>query len=130
MIRHKTHRGREFNMGAFVEKHNETRAIGNVSMNARGDIIDKDGNVKVTSGQISKGLSNINNKQSKTVSLKEDGDATPVKNTAVKPDKTPQVAPTISVTVIAKREVETPEGPGVEVEYSDGSIEIILKNSK
>lgn len=130
MIRHKTHRGREFNMGAFVEKHNETRAIGNVSMNARGDIIDKDGNVKVTSGQISKGLSNINNKQSKTVSLKEDGDATPVKNTAVKPDKTPQVAPTISVTVIAEREVETPEGPGVEVEYSDGSIEIILKNSK
>lgn len=126
MIRHKTHRGREFNMGAFVEKHNETRAIGNVSMNARGDIIDKDGNVRVTSGQISKGLSNINDKRSKTVSLKEDGETAPVKNTAVKPDQGPQVAPTISATIVSEREVETPDGPGIEVEYSDGSIEIRL----
>lgn len=127
MIRHKTHRGREFNMGAFVEKHNETRAIGNVSMNARGDIVDKDGKVRVTSGQISKGLSNINDKHSKTVSLKEDGETAPVKNTAIKPDLGPQVAPPISVTVVSEREVDTPDGPGVEVEYSDGSIEIIQK---
>lgn len=127
MIRHKTHRGREFNMTAFVEKNGDARAVGNVSMNARGDIVDKDGNVRVTAGQISKGLSNINDKRSKTVSLKEDGAIAPVQNTQIQPDSQPQVAPTISATVVSEREVDTPDGPAIEVEYSDGSIELIKR---
>ena len=49
--RHKTHKGREFNMAAFVDRNAETRAIGNVPMNARGDIVDSKGNAKVTSGK-------------------------------------------------------------------------------
>lgn len=127
MIRHKTFRGQEFNMTAFVEKNGDTRALSNLSMNARGDIIDKAGNVKVKSGQISKGLSKINDKRSKTVSLKDDEETTPVKQSQIEPDSTPQVAPKISATIVSEREVDTPEGPGIEVEYSDGSIEIIKK---
>lgn len=127
MIRHKTFRGEEFNMTAFVEKNGDSRAIGNVSMNARGDIIDKDGKVKVKSGQISKGLSKIDDKRSKTVSLKEDGEATPIKQTQITPDSTLQVAPSISATVVSEREVETADGPSIEIEYSDGSMEIIKK---
>jgi hypothetical protein len=127
MIRHKTFRGQEFNMTAFAEKNGDTRALSNVSMNARGDIIDKAGNVKVKSGQISKGLSKINDKRSKTVSLKDDEETAPVKQSQIEPDSTPQVAPKISATIVSEREVDTPEGPGIEVEYSDGSIEIIKK---
>jgi len=127
MIRHKTHRGEEFNMTAFAEKHGDTRALSNVSMNARGDIIDKKGKVKVTAGQISKGLSNVNDKRSKTVSLKEDSDTAPVQNTQVQADLVPEVAPTISATVVSEREIDTADGPAIEVEYSDGSFEIIKK---
>lgn len=127
MIRHKTHRGEEFNMTAFVEKNGDTRALSNVSMNARGDIIDKNGKVKVKSGQISKGLSNVNDQRSKTVSLKEDSDTAPVQNTQVQADRVPQVAPTISATVVSEREIQTDNGPAIEVEYSDGSLEIIKK---
>ena len=78
--RHKTHKGREFNMAAFVDRNAETRAIGNVPMNARGDIVDSKGNVKVTAGQIAKGLSHVNDKKSKTVSIKEDSASKPKKS--------------------------------------------------
>ncbi len=114
-------------MTAFAEKHGDTRALSNVSMNARGDIIDKKGNVKATAGQISKSLSNVNDKRSKTVSIKEDNEAAPVQHTQVQADQAPQVSPTISATVVAQREIETAEGPAVEVEYSDGSFEIVKK---
>lgn len=37
---HKTALGRSFDMSAFAAKHEKTRAVGNMSVNARGDIID------------------------------------------------------------------------------------------
>jgi hypothetical protein len=117
--RYKTHRGREFNMSAFVEKNGDTKAVGNVPMNARGDIIDAKGNVKIPTQTISRVTANIKNNESKQVSLKADDNLSPVQNTAVTEDFKP--------TVVASREITTIDGVATEVEYSDGSIQVIPK---
>ena len=120
--RYKTHRGREFNMSAFAEKNGDTRAVGNSSMNARGDIVDARGNVKIPTQTISRALADVKNKESKTVSLKADETITPVKNTAVVADPVEEVGPQI----VSQREIETEDGPALEIEYDDGSMEVKL----
>ena len=139
--RHKTYKGKEFNMSAFSEKNADARAVGNVSMNARGDVLDSKGNVKVTAGQISRAFSANNNKKTKQVSLKEDSGSAPITNKTVSPDQSAEVKPVEikpvekvepaavvedpSTRMVSRREVRTPNGPAYEVEYADGSIEII-----
>ena len=122
--RYKTHRGREFNMSAFAEKNGDTRAVGNVAMNARGDIIDAKGNVKIPTQSISRALADVKNNENKSVSLKADESITPVKNTAVKADPVEEVGPQI----VSQREIETEDGPAIEIEYDDGSMEVKLIN--
>jgi hypothetical protein len=121
--RYKTHTGREFNMSAFAEKNGDTRAVGNVSMNARGDIIDAKGNVKIPTQTISRAVSDVKNNENKSVSLKADETITPVKNAAVVAEET--VAPT---GIVKTRDVTTIDGAATEVEYADGSIQVIPKN--
>lgn len=123
--RYKTHRGREFNMSAFAEKNGEARAVSNVSMNARGDIIDSKGNVTIPTQTISRTLADAKNKDSKSVSLKADESITPVKNDAVQAEE--KVAS--SNEVVSTRIIDTPDGPATEVEYADGSMQVIAENS-
>lgn len=125
--RYKTHRGREFNMSAFAEKNGDTKVVGNVSMNARGDIIDAKGNIKIPTQTISRMAADLKNSDTKHVSLKADDK---ISAPPAAPVKEPVVPPTPvddSVTIVGSREVETENGPAVEVEYSDGSLEIIPK---
>ena len=119
--RYKTHRGREFNMSAFVEKNGEQKAIGNVPMNARGDIIDAKGNVKIPTQTISRVASNLKNNESKSVSLKADDTIKPVQ-------KLPPVE--AEPAVVSARDIIADTGPATEVEYEDGSIEIVPKESQ
>ena len=116
--RYKTHKGREFNMSAFAEQNGDTRAVGNASMNARGDIIDAKGNVKIPTQSISRAVSNLQNNESKKVSLKADETITPVQNTSPTADN-------FKPTVVATRQVNTIDGPATEYEYSDGSIQVV-----
>lgn len=118
--RYKTHRGREFNMGAFVEKNGDTRAVGNSSMNARGDIIDAKGNVKIPTQTISRAVADVKSKETKTVSLKADETIAPVKNKKVAADEP------VGPLVVSQREIETEDGPAIEIEYDDGSMEVKL----
>ena len=126
--RYKTHRGREFNMSAFAEKNGDTRVVGNVSMNARGDIIDAKGNVKIPTQTISRMAADLKNGDTKHVSLKADDKISSAPAPVKEPVATPQ-EPAVddSVTIVSSRDVETEDGPAVEVEYSDGSLEIIPK---
>lgn len=121
--RYKTHKGREFNMSAFAEKNGDTRVVGNVSMNARGDIIDEKGNVKIPTQTISRAVAAIKNNETKSVSLKADESITPVKNSAVQADET--VAPVTGV--VRTREVNTIDGLSTEIEFADGSMQVIPK---
>ena len=120
--RYKTHKGREFNMSAFAEKNGDARAVGNVSMNARGDIIDAKGNVKIPTQSISRALADVKNNDNKSVSLKADETITPVKNTAVTADPVEEVGPQI----VSQRKIVTEDGPAIEIEYDDGSMEVKL----
>lgn len=119
--RYKTHRGKEFNMTAFAEKNGDVRAVGNASMNARGDIIDSKGNVKIPNQVISRASANLKNNDNSTVSLKADAE---IKNTA--PTGSPvSTAPTI----VSTRDVVTENGTSTEIEYSDGSIQVVPKSA-
>ena len=124
--RYKTHRGREFNMSAFAEKNGDTKVVGNVSMNARGDIIYAKGNVKIPTQSISRLAADLKNGETKQVSLKAD-EKISVPTAPVKEPVVPQEPVDTGVTIVSSREVETEDGPAVEVEYSDGSLEIIPK---
>ena len=125
--RYKTHRGREFNMSAFAEKNGDTKVVGNVSMNARGDIIDSKGNVKIPTQTISRMTADLKNGESKHVSLKADDKistaSAPIKEPAVVAQKQADA----DLSIVSSREIETENGPAVEVEYADGSLEIISK---
>ena len=139
--RHKTHKGREFNMAAFVDRNAETRAVGNVPMNARGDIVDSKGNVKVTAGQIAKGLSHVNDKKTKQVSIKEDSASKPKKSKKVTADQPKVVEEVDNIGVVEEPVIEkdksslsivsrTPVDDYTdEIEYSDGSMEIVPKEN-
>jgi hypothetical protein len=129
--RYKTHRGLEFNMSAFIEKNGDTRAVGNASMNARGDIIDqRTGEVKVPASKIAQASANLSNNQSKKVSLKADQTITPVKRDAPAADSSIKPAAeqpaTEAPTIVSTRKVDTPDGPATEYEYSDGSMQVIM----
>jgi hypothetical protein len=138
--RYKTHRGREFNMSAFADKNGDTKVVGNVSMNARGDIIDAKGNVKIPTQTISRMAADLKNNESRHVGLKADAKiSTPTiepeqnishpYNVPPEPVVTP-ITPNPEVAtngIVSSREIETEDGPAVEIEYEDGSIEVILK---
>ena len=118
--RYKTHTGREFNMSAFAEKNGNVRAVGNSSMNARGDIVDAKGNVKIPSQNISRAVANLQNNQSKQVSLKADETINPVQNAPLTPDAGPAV--------VSSKDIVTADGQtATEIEYSDGSMAVIPK---
>lgn len=124
--RYKTHRGREFNMSAFVEKNGEQKAIGNVPMNARGDIIDAKGNVKIPTQTISRVAADLKNNESKSVSLKADDTIKPIQ----KLPPVEEVVPAVEPTIVSTRDIIADTGPATEVEFSDGSIEIVTKESQ
>jgi hypothetical protein len=125
--RYKTHRGREFNMSAFAEKNGDTRVVGNVSMNARGDIIDSKGNVKIPTQTISRLAADLKNGDSKHVSLKADEKISSPTTPVQEPVVVQPVQANTDLSIISTREIETEDGPAVEIEYADGSLEVILK---
>jgi hypothetical protein len=113
-------------MSAFAEKNGDTRAVGNVSMNARGDIIDAKGNVKIPTQTISRALSEVKNNENKSVSLKADESITPVKHNSVTAEE--KVEPASEI--VSTREIDTVDGPATEVEFADGSMQVIPKTTK
>ena len=140
----KTARGRTIDMSAIRAKHEDTRAISNMPINARGDIIDNRGNVKVQREKISKEFykDNVPGSDVKKESIKEDVTLkTVVKETLApapepKPEPKPEPAPAPKPAPVAKEEDdnievsrserERPDGSKYfEVEYMDGSMEEI-----
>jgi len=132
----RTARGVSIDMSAMAAKHEMTRAVSNVMMNAGGDRLNKDGTVKVKAEDIA--VAHQNNKvppQTQALS-----DTKPVQpNPVAKPQPQPEpVAPTQEVEVPdLEQEFENPEPISkitrtrddgtkyVEIEYDDGSIETV-----
>ena len=108
----KTARGRTLDMSALAAKNEKTRAISNVPVNARGDIIDNRGNVKVPREEVSKKYyqDNVPGADEKPVSVKENLDT----KKEVKNDDPIE----ISRVTRTRADGSTYD----EVEYSDGSM--------
>jgi hypothetical protein len=105
-------------MSAFAEKNGDARAVGNGNLNGRGDVVDARGNVKIPSQNISRAVANLQNNQSKQVSLKADATINPVQNTPLSADPT----------IVSTRDIVNADGTAAtEVEYSDGSIAVVPK---
>lgn len=67
---YRTAKGKPFDMEKFIENRGDTRAVGNVNMNARGDVLGKLNEVKITREQLrSRREANIKTEE-KLVSLK------------------------------------------------------------
>lgn len=110
MKRVKTAKGQMLDMGALSAKYETTRAVSNVPVNARGDIIDNRNNIKVTKEEIAKKQSKAAKAPASTVSIKDDTPA-PTGNSD-------------QVVEIGRNMRERSDGTiYYEVEYSDGSIE-------
>ena len=121
MSRHRTARGREFNMAAFSQANNTVTAVGNSNRNANGDVVDNFGNVITSAKDIQTSYYNKSPTQVKTMGIKEDmtidtiiQDTKPV----AKPNKK-------NADVDKVKEYQDADGSMLkEVTYLDGSIEV------
>jgi hypothetical protein len=126
----KTAKGKILDMGRLAAENEKTRAISNMPVNARGDIIDNRGNVKVTREKISKEFykDNVPGSDVKEESIKEDVTLKVEKTVEepvakAKPKPKPEENDNIEV---SRSERERPDGSKYfEVEYMDGSMEEI-----
>jgi hypothetical protein len=105
MSKHKTSRGREFNMQAFTSNRGETIAVGNSRRNARGDMLGAGGTILTTSQEIA---NTVYNKQASTQ------------------NKKPKINPLDQE--VGRKEIVGADGVSRwEVTFADGSVEIQIK---
>lgn len=127
MKRIKTAKGQILDMAALAAKHEKTRAVSNLNLNARGDIIDNRNEVKVPREQISKEYykNNVPGADTKTVSIKEDEKVDTVVKDPVN-EKKQATKKESKVTEVSRKARTREDGTQYyEVEYSDGSMEDI-----
>jgi len=128
----KTARGQSLDMSALATKHEMTRAVGNVPMNARGDRINNDGSVKVTAEEIAVAHQNIvTPPQTQPIS-----DPKPIQEKAPEPKPEPKPQDPV-MPDLEEQFTQEPEAISkitrtrdngtkyVEIEYDDGSIETV-----
>jgi hypothetical protein len=105
MSKHKTAKGREFNMQAFTSNRGETIAVGNSGRNARGDLLGPGGKILTSSQEIA---NTVYNKQGSAQS------------------KTVKINPMEQE--ISRKDIVGADGVArVEITYADGSVEIQTK---
>ena len=135
MKRVKTAKGRMLDMSALAAKNETTRAVSNLPLNARGDIIDKRGNIEVSRENISKEYykDNVPGSDVEEISIQAEEVTPDVTVPPVTPKKeTPKASTPIptpknigdKVTEISRKARTRDDGTSYfEVEYSDGSME-------
>lgn len=127
MKRVKTAKGQILDMAALASKYEKTRAVSNVDVNARGDIIDNRNQVKVPREKISKEFykNNVPGADTKEVSIKTEEKPEPVK-AQPKEEKVEQPKKESKPTETKRTTRTREDGTSYhEVEYSDGSMETI-----
>ena len=114
MKRVKTARGKVIDMSAMAQKYENTRAVGNVPMNAKGDRLDKQGNVKQTIQTVSR-VQHESAEAPKTAAVSD-----PVPKTE---KASPAATPSAPMAVNETTHTRDDGSQYVEIEYDDGSIE-------
>ena len=135
----KTARGSIIDMAALAARHEKTRAVGNVPMNARGDRLNPDGSIKVTAEEIAVAHQNtVEPPQQQPIS-----DPKPISTPKPVEKEKPVSAPAEAVMPDLEEEfTQEPEAISkitrtrddgtkyVEIEYDDGSIETLEINNE
>ena len=128
----RTARGRILNMQALYDANPTTRAVSNVNVNAKGDLLDEHGNVKIDKGTITAAYYADNPKASKAVSIKKSTDRDPKKKIQPKVKKEEPIVTMDSLSpevpnIVINESIKTREDGSQykEVEYGDGSMETI-----
>ena len=119
MKRVKTAKGKFLDMAGLAKKYEETRAVGNVPMNAKGDRLDSGGNVKAT-------VQNVSRAQHDAI---EPARPAPLSEPIVTRNDEPKeevmaTAPDPDPVIISEEEKPREDGSVyLEIEFDDGSIE-------
>jgi hypothetical protein len=123
----KTAKGRTLDMAALAAKHEKTRAVSNMNLNARGDIIDNRNQVTIPREKIAKEFykDNVPGADSKNISIKED-EKQHVNIETKEPVDKQEKPKKPKVTEVGRKARTREDGTQYfEVEYSDGSMEDI-----
>jgi len=123
----KTAKGRTLDMAALAAKHEKTRAVSNMNLNARGDIIDNRNQVTIPREKIAKEFykDNVPGSDQKNISIKDD-EKEKVDIETKEPVKEQAKPKTPKVTEVGRKARTREDGTQYyEVEYSDGSMEDI-----
>ena len=140
----RTARGAMIDMAALAAKHETTRAVGNVPMNARGDRLNEDGTVKMKAEDIAVAHQNLQQPPQQTpISDPKPIEPETIKATEQAPERPKQQAP--QEPIIPNLEEQFSQEPEaiskitrtrddgtkyVEIEYDDGSIETLEINAE
>ena len=129
----KTARGRILNMQALYDANPTTRAVSNVNVNARGDLLDEKGDVMVDKGTITAAYYEGDPKATKAVSIKKSTDRDPKQKIQPKVKKEEPVVKMDSqpaTPAIVNESIKTREDGSryKEIEYIDGTMEVVELN--
>lgn len=121
----KTAMGRKLDMAALMKKNEETIAVSNKNMNARGDILNKERKKIIPVGRVARAQHEMNEPE-QSVGISETAEpakATKKRKVATKKEPERQI--------IEKVEKVDDEGNAYyEIEYDDGSIEVVAKDEE
>jgi len=124
MKNHRTARGKTINMQALAAQYESERAVSNVPINGRGDIIDGKNRVVVKREQVKKEYYSSPPKESVEVSLKQDPTPEPSAEEPVVEPVEENISQSMDGEVeISRNKITRPDGSQYwEIEYSDGSM--------
>lgn len=124
----RTARGKMIDMATISAKNETTKAVGNVSMNARGDRLNPDGTVRVPAEQIARTHHNIKTAPQETaISDPKPLQSKPVAEPAPVDDPfSEEIAPE-AISKITKTRDDGSQY--MEIEYDDGSMETVEINN-
>lgn len=111
MSKHKTARGKEFNMQAFTSAQGAVTAVGNSSRNARGDLVGPGGKILATAQEIT---NKVHNNQSTKTN----------KSSASNVNLNQKTQPAGDVEVDRKEIIGADGVSRWEITYADGSVEM------
>ena len=127
----RTARGRILNMQALSDANPTTRAVSNVNVNAKGDLLDEHGKIIVDKGVITAAYYEGDPKATKAVSIKKSTDRDPKKKIQPKVKKEEPIVTMDSArdndsTIVNDGIITRDDGSQYrEIEYNDGTMETI-----
>ena len=130
----KTAKGKILNMQALADDNPETRAVSNIPMNAKGDLLDEHGAIIADKGIITSAYYEGDPKATKAVSIKKSTDRDPKKK--VQPATVKKEEPVVTMDsqpatpAIVNESIKTREDGSQykEIEYQDGTMEVVELN--